>query len=101
MPTGHNHGIDDALPAEPDAVGLLEGTTPGPWIADDFCEEILGGVQGELEELLNDELQTTVELGFARLEKLILQNGSPPTEVAVRKPERLRSPATKKLRRST
>lgn len=69
--------------------------------ADDFCEEILGGVQGELEELLNDELKTTVELGFARLEKLILQSSSPPAEVAVRKPERLRSPAAKKLRRNT
>lgn len=69
--------------------------------ADDFCEEILGGVQGELEELLNDELKTTVEQGFARLEKLILQSGTPPAEAPVRKPERLRSPAAKKLRRNT
>lgn len=69
--------------------------------ADDFCEEILGGVQGELEELLNDELKTTVELGFARLEKLILQSGTPPAEAPARKPERLRSPAAKKLRRNT
>lgn len=69
--------------------------------ADDFCEEILGGVQGELEELLNDELKTTVEQGFARLEKLILQSGTPPAEAPARKPERLRSPAAKKLRRNT
>ena len=90
-------GTDDG-----DEVELLLRRSPqDKHPADDFCEEILGGVQGELEELLNDELKTTVELGFARLEKLILQSGTPPADAPARKPERLRSPAAKKLRRNT
>jgi len=66
--------------------------------ADEFIDEILGGIQAELEEQLSDELKTTVEQGFARLEKLILQANPQLTEAAVRRPDKLRSSAAKKLR---
>lgn len=68
--------------------------------ADEFCEEILGCVQGELEDLLNDELKTTVENGFAHLEKLILQGNNPPPDSLVRKLEKFPKPAPKKVRRN-
>lgn len=69
--------------------------------ADEFVEEILGSIQAELEELRSDELETTVKQGFARLEKLILQANPQLTEAAVRRPDKLRSSAAKKLRRKS
>ena len=69
--------------------------------ADEFCEEILGSVQGELEDLLNDELKTTVENGFAQLEKLILQSNNPTPDSLVRKVEKFPKPAPKKVRRNS
>lgn len=80
---------------------LLRRSPDDEHVADGFCEEILGGVQGELEELLNDDLKTTVEQGFTRLEKLILQSNKAPTESPARKPEKSPRPTLKKMRRTT
>ncbi len=79
---------------------LLRRAPDDEHVADEFCEEILGGMQGELEELLGDELKTTVEQGFARLEKLIVQNQNPPVESPARKSEKFTKPALKRVRRS-
>ena len=69
--------------------------------ADEFCEEILGSVQGELEDLLNDELKKTVENGFVQLEKLILQSNNLTPDSLVRKVEKFPKPAPKKVRRNS
>lgn len=66
-------------------------------IADEFCSDILTGMQMELESMLDDELKDTMKRGFERLEKLIKQGNSnsasksPTTRVA----ERLVKPAKK------
>ena len=45
--------------------------------ADEFCDQILTGMQMELEQLLDDEIKQSIEQGFERLENLIVGSGLP------------------------
>lgn len=45
--------------------------------ADEFCTDILAGIQVELEQMLDDEIKQTIEEGFKRLENLIVGSGLP------------------------
>jgi hypothetical protein len=54
-------------------------------VADEFCSDILTGMQIELESMLDDELKETMEKGFMHLEKLIKQGMSNTTSKPVSK----------------
>lgn len=64
--------------------------------ADDFCADILVGMQTELEHMLNDEIKTTIENGFDRIEALILENRTPQSTERRSSPlDRLKKPPRK------
>lgn len=69
--TGFKFSFPDKNGCEVDLI--LRRCPDDKHIADEFCSDILTGMQMELESMLDDELKETMEKGFVRLEKLIKQ----------------------------